>query len=104
MAEPVKGKDLWDEEYVMALSESMGGAKKIAESIREYGEICARMSSERASLMEKYPNKYVAMGKDGLLAVCDSLEELIDAAEKRMGPGDDYVIDFLDTDPPIYIL
>ena len=62
------------------------------------------MRSERASLMEKYPDRWVAMGKHGLLAVCDSLEELVDAAEKQLGPDDDYVIDFMDTAPLPVIL
>ncbi len=104
MSEAVNGKKLWGEDYVMALVESMGGAQKIVDEMREYEKIADRMLSEWDSLMEKYPDKWVAMGKEGLVSVGDSMEEVIEDVESQGVPEKDVVIEFLDTDPPILIL
>ena len=104
MSEAVNGKELWGEDYVMALVESMGGAQKIVDEMREYEKIADRMLSEWDSLMEKYPDKWVAMGKEGLVSVGDSMEEVIEDVESQGVPEKDVVIEFLDTDPPILIL
>ena len=104
MSEAVNGKDLWDEAYVMSVIESLGGAQKMVDDMREYEEIADRMLSEWDSLMEKYPDKWVAMGKYGLLAVGDSMEEVLKKVESQGVPEKDVVVEFLDTDPPILIL
>ena len=104
MSEAVNGKELWDEAYVRSLIESQGGVQKILDEMREHKEIWKRMQAEHAALMEKYPDKWVAMGMEGLLAVGDSMDEVIEAVESQEIREEDTVIEFLDTDPPIYIL
>ena len=95
---------LKDEKYLREIVEGMGGAGAIIASIREYHEIVVRMRNERAALMEAHPNRWVAMGKDGVVAIGDSIDAVIEDAEAQGLRGSDLVIEFLDTDPPILIL
>jgi hypothetical protein len=95
---------LKDEEYVREIVEGLGGAKAIVEGIREYHKIVVRMRNERASLMEEHPNRWVAMGREGVVAIGDSIDAVIEDAKAQGLQGSDLVIEFLDTDPPILIL
>ena len=84
--------------------EEMGGARALVEGLREYHEIVVRMRRERVALMEEHPNRWVAMGKNGVLAVGDSMDAVLDEVEGRGIRSGDIVIEFLDTDPPLLIL
>ena len=97
-------QDLWTEAYVKSVIENLGGAQELVDGIREYSEIVARMRSERASLMEKYPDRWIAIGKDGVLAVGDSMEDVFEEVESQGVREADVVVEFLDTDPPLLIL
>lgn len=95
---------LKDEEYVRELVEEMGGPEAIIEGLREYGLIVERMWAERAALTEAHPNQWVAMGKDGVVSIGDSIDSVIEDAAGKGLRGSDLVIEFLDTDPPLLIL
>ena len=97
-------QDLKDEAYVSSVIEDMGGAQALVDGIREYRHIVKRMRSERASLMEKYPDMWVAMGKEGVLAIGNSMDDVLEKVESQGYRGSEVVIEFLDTDPPILIL
>ena len=105
MSETVDGtQDLRDEAYVMAVIEGLGGAQAIVDGIREFAKISSRLRSEWASLMKKYPDKWIAMGKEGVLAVGDSMNSVLEDVESQGVRGADVIVEFLDTDPPIMIL
>ena len=70
----------------------------------EYHQIVARMRKEHLSLVERHPDKWVAMGQEGVLAVGDSMDEVLREIEGRGLHGVDVVIEFLDTAPPLLIL
>ena len=70
----------------------------------EYREIVARMRKERTDLLERHPDKWVAMGQEGVLAVGESMDEVLSEVEGRGLHGADLVIEFMDTDPPLLIL
>ncbi len=95
---------LRDEAYVKELVGGMGGPEAIIAGLREYGLIVERMWAERTALTEAHPNRWVAMGKDGVLAIGDSIDEVLEEAESQGARGGDTVIEFLDTDPPVLIL
>lgn len=84
MSETVDGaQDLRDEAYVMAVIEGLGGAQAIVDGIREFSKIHSRLRSEWASLMENYPDKWIAMGKEGVLAVGDSMDSVLEEVESQ---------------------
>ena len=93
-----------DEAYVRAVIEELGGVRELAAGMREYREIVARMRAERAALTERYPDRWVAMGRDGVIAVGDSMDQVLDEVESRGLCGGDVAIEFLDTTPPLLIL
>ncbi len=93
-----------DKDYVKGIIEGLGGAKALMDEMDEYHEIVARMRKERPSLVERHPDKWVAMGWEGVLAVGDSMDEVLGEVESRGLRGADVVIEFLDTDPPLLIL
>ena len=72
--------------------------------MNEFREIFVRMQSERASLTEKHPDRWVVMGKEGVVTVGDSMDEVLEKAETRGLKGSDMVVEFLDTSPPVLIL
>ena len=82
----------------------LGRAKTLMDEMDEYHEIVARMRKERPSLVERHPDKWVAMGQKGVLAIGDSMDEVLREIESRGLHGADVVIDFLDTDSPLLIL
>ena len=93
-----------DKDYVKEVIEGLGGAKVLMDEMDEYHEIVARMRKERPNLVEKHPDKWVAMGREGVIAVGDSMDEVLKEVEARGLHGADVVIEFLDTDPPLLIL
>ena len=93
-----------DKDYVKEVIEGLGGAKVLMDEMDEYHEIVARMRKEHPSLVERHPDKWVAMGQKGVLAIGDSMDEVLREVESQGLHGADVVIDFLDTDPPLLIL
>ncbi len=95
---------LRDAGYVREVIDGLGGVNELAAGMREYHEIVERMRAERAVLTRKHPGRWAAMGKDGVLAIGNSMDEVLDSIESRGMRGADVVIEFLDTDPPLLIL
>ena len=84
--------------------EDMGGVSALIDDLDEFHKLRARMREEHSYLMEKYPDKWVAMGKDGVLTVGESKGEVFDAIESRGIRRSAAVVEFVDTDPDILIL
>ena len=93
-----------DEDYLKGVIEGLGGAKALMDEMDEYREIVARMRKERSDLLKRHPDKWVAMGQEGVLAVGESMDEVLSEVEGRGLHGADVVIEFMDTDPPLLIL
>ena len=93
-----------DKDYVKEVIEGLGGTKVLMDEMDEYHQIVARMRKERPSLVEHHPDKWVAMGREGVVAIGDSMDEVLREVEGWELRGADVVIEFLDTDPPLLIL
>ena len=93
-----------DKDHVKEVIEGLGGAKALMDEMDEYHGIVARMRKERPSLVERHPDKWVVMGQEGVIAVGDSMDEVLREVEGRGLHGADVVIEFLDTDPSPLIL
>ena len=84
--------------------EKMGGAEYVSGLMRNMDEVHKRLYKVRSSLKEQYPNKWIAWGEEGVVAVADTQKELL-AIIHPMGLGTwDVVTDYLDTEPKVYIL
>jgi hypothetical protein len=95
---------LFHEAHVNEIILELGGVKALREGKDEFHQAVLHMDKEYTALMEKYPNQWVAVGKDGVLAVRDSMEEVFAAVESADLRGSEFVVEFLDTDPPDLIL
>ena len=95
---------LLSEAEVMRLIEEMGGAKAINDDLREFRRLVDRLWQEKPSLLQQYPDKWVAMSLNGVVAVGDSIEYVLDETERRGIPRKDVVLEYMDTDPMDLIL
>ncbi len=91
-------------EDTCAMIEEMGGVAALQERMEQFQRTIDRMMNERESLTEKHPDKWVAMGKDGVLVIGDSSDEVIEKVENQGIRAGEVVIEFLDSDPPVLIL
>ena len=80
--------------------------KKLAESdeeimaiLAEGEEIRRRLERDYDELMEKYPNKWVAVSKDGLVAHHDEVKNLIALYEAAGYNGNQVDIEYMDPNP-----
>ena len=101
LAENTKSR-LLDDACVMI--DEMGGVGLLIDDLDEFHKLRARMIEEHSRLIEKYPGKWVAMGKDGVLAVGESKREVFDEIETRGIRRSAAVVEFMDTDPADLIL
>ena len=93
-----------EEEFLRKAVEELGGPTVWDDGMAEFYKASTRLWDEYDALVEKYPDKWVAMGQDGLLAVCDSAKEAYSAAELVRSHGSQCVIEFLNSDPEPLVL
>ena len=93
-----------DEEYIEEVLAQLGGVGTLREGADDFRETVTRMWGERDALTEKYPDMWVAMGKDGVVSVGNSIEEVLSAAETAGVSNSDVVVEFLDANPRTLIL
>ena len=91
-------------EQGLAMIEAEGGFDTLRDRMAEFRSAAARMRRERQSLMNDHPNKWVAMGQGGVLAIGHSFDSVLEELDSRGESESEFVIDFLNTDPPTLIL
>ena len=97
-------KQLMDEDYAREVILGDGGVEVFLREMQEFHDTVTRLWDEYDTLMEKYPDRWVVMGKDGVLAVCDSRKEVFSAVDPIRARGDAFIVEFLDTDPEPLVL
>ena len=91
-------------ERALKALESLGGAKRVREELLEYTERVERFERKRSQLTEQYPDKWVAMADGEVVAVADSLEDVLTELDECGLRRSDAVVEFLDTHPRNMIL
>ena len=92
------------EAYIRQIIEEAGGFQAFRKQMDDFRDCQIRLDKERAALTEKYPDKWVAVGKDGVAAVSDSQLGLLADIDRRGLSRSAVAIDYLDTDPTPLIL
>lgn len=87
-----------------AMIDEMGGPGALIDDLEEFRKLHARMTREYPRLLQKYPNKWVAMGKDGVVAAGATRTQVLEAVDRRGIARSETVVEFMDTDPPVLIL
>ena len=98
------GRRPMDEADVQAIIDQLGGVEALLEGRAEFHEAVLRMNRERGALMEMYPDKWVAVGRNGVIAVADSLEDVFARVESAGLRDSEFEVEFLDTDPADLLL
>ena len=105
MTDPDDGlTKLTAEEFLRKAVEELGGPNAWDDGVVEFYKAATRLWDEYDVLVGKYLDKWVAMGKDGVLEVCDSLKEAHSAAELARSHGSQCVIEFLNSNPEPLVL
>ena len=86
------------------LIERLGGAEALKQSFADFREVTDRFQRDEKVLIEQYPNKWVIVGKDGLIVAVDTLEEAGAFAKKNELETSKFMFQYLDPDPPALIL
>lgn len=93
-----------DDEYIEDILAQFGGVEALRQGADDFSKAVTRMWNDRVSLLEEYPDKWVAVSKDGVVSVGDSIEEVLLTVE-AIGIGkSEIVVEFLDTNPATLIL
>ena len=93
-----------DEADVQAIIDRLGGVEALRERREEFREAVLRMNRERGALMELYPDQWVAVGRNGVIAVAGSLEHVFARVESAGLRDSEFEVEFLDTDPADLLL
>ena len=98
------GNQPFDASYVNDTIRGLGGVKALREGNDEFHLVAVRLDKELAALIEKHPDKWVAVGRDGVLAVADSMEEIFAEVDSAGLSGSEFEVEFLESNPPDLIL
>ncbi len=98
------GRRPMDEADVKAIIDRLGGVEALQEGRDDFNEAVLRMNRERSALMELYPDQWVAVGRNGVIAVADSLEDVFARVEAAGLQDSEFEVEFLDTDPADLLL
>ena len=87
-----------------SMIEAMGGAKGILALLEDRRSMFVEFWAAYSSLLEQYPDKWVAWGKEGVVDIADSRDELLRGMRSRNLTASDVMLEYLDTDQKDYIL
>ena len=98
------GRRPMEDADVQAIIDRLGGVEALRDGREEFHEAVLRINRERGALMEMYPDQWVAVGRNGVIAVAGTLEDVLSKVESA-GLGDsEFEVEFLDTDPADLLL
>jgi hypothetical protein len=86
------------------LIERLGGKAALKKSFADFREVTNRARRDQKGLAAQYPNKWAIVGKDGLIAVLNTRSEAGEHARSEGLETAQFIIEYLDPDPPALIL
>ena len=98
-----KEKD-WALESAVEVIKGLGGVKGIRDRLAEKHAAWQCMERERETLLKTYPDNWVAVSKDGVVAVDQSLEGVFANVDASGLHRNAVEVEFMDTDPKTLIL
>ena len=79
--------------------ESFGDLHALAAEMDSFRELAIRVESRRSELLSEYPDQWIAVSRDGIVATADSRDELFDLQSEKRIRKEEVYHDFLDTTP-----
>lgn len=100
----VKYKYAPDSEEAKRIIEEFGDPAEAVARIEKSERLFKRMDAERKELVKIYPDQWVAMSEDGIVAAADTMDEMFRLVEEKGIPRDDVYHAYMDTNPQPWIL
>ena len=89
---------------IVQVIEEFGGVAALVERMDEHERLNALMQKEIESLPETTDDRWVAMGRDGVLETGNSLEEALSKVEAKGLADGTVIVEFLSAEPEVLIL
>ena len=83
-----------------AIIEQLGGEDEVIQGLEIFGRVIDYFNEHQPSLLQKHPHKWVAVTTDGVVAVENSLAEVVDRAKRQGHSNPNLLLRYLDPDPP----
>lgn len=93
-----------DDPYLLAVAEQFGGMEAMNERSLRGHRAFQRLYGELDALYEQYPGQWVAMDEDGLVAVADTHDNLLQALADQGRSAAYLATKYLDTQADLLIL
>ena len=94
-----KSSDSPGKDYFEDLIAQLGGVQALRDDPNDFRKAVKRLWDEQDSPVEQHPHKWVSMAKVGVVAIGDSIEEVVAATEESNVSTADVIVEFLDPNP-----
>ena len=84
--------------------EELGGIETVQQQNETFHQVAAYFYDNQASFVEEHPHKWIAVTKDRIVAIGDSLESVFCEAKRKGFSNPNVLVRFLDPDPPALFL
>ena len=78
---------------------NFGDLHELAAEMDSFRELAINVESRRSELLSEYPDQWIAVSRDGVVATADSRDELFDLLSEKRIRKEEVYHDFLDTTP-----
>ena len=83
---------------------NFGDLHELAAEMDSFRELAINVESRRSELLSEYPDQWIAVSRDGVVATADSMDELFDLLREKRIRKEEVYHDFLDTTPRTLLL
>ena len=89
---------------IQEMIKDLGGSEAIGQRIKKFQQTIDFFASQEDALVAEHSHKWVAVSKDKAVVFGDSLEGVLAEAEREGFRSSDFLIRYLDPDPPPLLL
>ena len=93
-----------DSEEAKCLIEDFGDPAEVAAGFERSERLFKRIDAERKELVKIYPDQWVAMSEDGIVASADTVNELFKLVKEKGISTEDVCHAYMNTKPQTWIL
>ena len=97
-------EDFSEHQAAESMVEAWGGVDCMRTVLEDHQLMSAEFWAAYSSLLEQHPDKWIAWGKEGVAGVSDSQDGLLSEMRSKNLSAKDVMVEYLDTDPKVYIL
>ena len=100
----IKYKYAPDSEEAKRLIEEFGDPAEAVARMEKFEKLFKRMDAERKELVKIYPDQWVAMSEDGIVAAADTMDEMFKLVKEKGISTEDVCHAYMNTKPQTWIL